>query len=209
MKTKTFFSLFSMMLITLSLSAQTSEIKSVIFCGVDFSAGKIYGASETPDQFRTMFHQVNDLFVSEPAKYNVPLFTGHKVLDYRLNAAKESNSNVSDDKMRTMDADYTLTDEQISEALQNLKLADSDTGTGLVLIMQILNKTSRVGKYRAVYFDIDTRRVIESYSVWGTAMGFGLRNFWARTVYDAMSQMQYYKPQQYQQQNQPQGSVTL
>ena len=56
------------------------EVESINFYGVDYSAAKVFGAAETPAQFKVAFDGINRLFITEAKKYdvskngNVPVF---------------------------------------------------------------------------------------------------------------------------------------
>ena len=44
-----------------------------------------------------------------------------------------------------------------------------------------------------VFFDIKSRNIVSSFKLTGAASGFGLRNYWAGSVYDAMKKVKKYK----------------
>lgn len=47
------------------------DIQSIKFYGVDYSQVKIFGADESPAQFKDAFRRINELFITEAKKYNV------------------------------------------------------------------------------------------------------------------------------------------
>ena len=47
------------------------DIQSIKFYGVDYSQVKIFGADESPAQFKEAFRRINELFITEAKKYNV------------------------------------------------------------------------------------------------------------------------------------------
>ena len=69
---------------TFGQNSNTSiELGDVIFYGVDFSSAKVYGAAETPEQFKKMYKDMNLLFLSEAKKYDV-------AKHFNINVAKVS-----------------------------------------------------------------------------------------------------------------------
>ena len=44
-----------------------------------------------------------------------------------------------------------------------------------------------------LFFDIATRDILQKREVKGYAEGFGLRNYWARTVYNIIKRTKIYK----------------
>ena len=55
------------------------EVESINFYGVDYSAAKVFGAAETPAQFKVAFDGINRLFITEAKKYDVTLVSGKKL----------------------------------------------------------------------------------------------------------------------------------
>ena len=47
------------------------DIQSIKFYGVDYSQAKVFGADESPIQFKDAFRRINELFITEAKKYNV------------------------------------------------------------------------------------------------------------------------------------------
>ena len=47
------------------------EAESLNFYGVDYSAAKVFGAAETPAEFKVAFDRINQLFITETKKYDV------------------------------------------------------------------------------------------------------------------------------------------
>jgi len=65
------------------------------------------------------------------------------------------------------------------------------TGTGIVFIMELFDKTEKkgYGYMHVVFFDIQSKNVLLSTRMSGKASGFGKRNFWINTVYGTLKQM--------------------
>ena len=74
-------------------------------------------------------------------------------------------------------------------------LARYDNGSGnkgLVLIATTLDKGNGIGYYTAVLFDPATQEVILQMDMAGKPGGFGLRNYWAGSVYNALKKQGKY-----------------
>ncbi|MBR5957916.1 MAG: hypothetical protein IKZ99_06095 [Salinivirgaceae bacterium] len=170
-----------------------ANIESISFYGVDFSQGKVYGATDEADKLKKAFEEINGLFVSQPAKYNVAELTGKKVNRTNVKAVSTSNSNIPAGNVKTTNSNFTISNQNITAALKNLKIDAGDSGTGFVVVTQQLNKTSGVGTYYMVFFDIKTRNIVSSFKLTGVAAGSGLRDYWAASVYDAMKKIKKYK----------------
>ena len=91
------------------------EAESLNFYGVDYSAAKVFGAAETPAEFKVAF--------------------------------------------------------------------------GLVIIAKLLNKAEAYGSYQVVFFNTDTKEIIQDWATGGKARGFGLRNYWAGSIYKVINNL--------------------
>ena len=183
--------LVALMLATvLPLFGQTpQEITSITFYGVDYSLVRVYGASESPTQFRTAFAAINDLCITEPKKYDISKFTGKKLNEISLDAVSEVNHKINLHDLVTTTPDYTLDATQITQAVRRLPIKKGAEGTGAVVVAQLLNKADNRGTYELVYFDVATREIIDGITLSGKAGGFGLRNFWAGSLYKALKDL--------------------
>lgn len=183
---KVFFLVFlatSILTFAQSNKALLSEIHEIKFYGVDYSLAKIFGAAETTEQFKSAFNGINNLFITEPKKYDVGKMVNKQVTEISLDAVKEVNGKVND--LFTTNKSYSLTEQQIDQAIRTLPIA-KEQGTGLVVIAELLDKAENRGHYQVVFFNIETKSVIASWPANGKAKGFGLRNYWAASVYKAL-----------------------
>ena len=125
------------------------EVESINFYGVDYSAAKVFGAAETPAQFKVAFDGINRLFITEAKKYDV--------------------------SKKTTNASYMLSEDQIKQIVNALP-TQKKPGIGLVIIAKLLNKAEAYGSYQVVFFNTETKEIIQDWATGGKARGFGLRN---------------------------------
>ena len=59
----------------------------------------------------------------------------------------------------------------------------------MVFIAQFLDKSNARGTYEVVFFNTETKEIIEEWITDGKARGFGLRNYWAGSVYSALKKL--------------------
>ena len=121
------------------------DIQSIKFYGVDYSQVKIFGADESPAQFKDAFRRINELFITEGK-------------------------------------------EQIKAAINALPIQKTP-GVGMVFIAQFLDKSNNRGTYEVVFFNTETKEIIEEWITDGKARGFGLRNYWAGSIYSALKKL--------------------
>ena len=151
--------------------------------GVDFSEVQVFGAMESEEDFAQAFENINLLFITEADKYDVSQTVGHSVklvLEPMMNLLKECDY----EDLKTYDDECPEID--IAECVESYDL-EQEEGLGVVIIAKFLNKPEKYGEYAVVVFDIATRNVLKSVDVFGAAGGFGLRNFWAKSVYNVLT----------------------
>ena len=159
--------------------ASISEVK---FYGVDFSRANLFGMEESPEAVRMGLKRINNLFLAERNKYNVSERVKKKIAKHCFDATDENNEKM---KVEFSSAPYVeLSDERIGEALAGQSCGND--GTGLVIIAETLNKPDEKAIYRIVFFDENTKEIIHSKRVVGNVGGFGIRNYWAKSVLGAL-----------------------
>lgn len=160
--------------------------KSVVaadFYGVDFSCVSVIGAAEEPGAFIQAFKGINQLFLSEPKKYDVGGFTAIDILSTNIETANESLGGLAAEQ-------FTPRREAIDWQTQLpgiIARYNNDSGNmGLLLIADTLDKGNGSGQYIAVLFDPATGEILRQSYMTGKPGGFGLRNFWAGSLYNAL-----------------------
>ena len=184
------------MVLSAAAQKKTSPLAGLggmIFYGIDFSKGRVYGAADEPEKLRKAFGDINMLFITEPEKYNVAKFVGKPMNDIRVDAVTNMNDTIPLDSIKTVVKGHTLSDTVIAQSVKDLSIVSYEHGMGLVMIMETLNKPAELGTFAFVLFDIDTRKVISHWKLSGQPGGFGLRNYWARSVYEALEKVKTYK----------------
>lgn len=174
---KKIFLLLGCLLSTISIKAQD---EAIYVYGVDFTQVKVYAADESVEQFAEAFKGINMLLITECDKYDFTKMLNARVrVDVEEVVSKLSLCNYSN--MLVLGTAYKELD--YGSIVRGYNLQQSE-GTGVVLIAKFLNKVSAEATYELVLFDIYTREILCQKEVVGKARGFGLRNFWAGSVYN-------------------------
>lgn len=163
------------------------EITAVTFYGIDFSNVKVYGAAESPYDFKGAFYSINQLFVNEAKKYNVAKFFKKEVTT-NIKVVNELVSKIPVDDLIIQSDDYKISDTQLKNIIKKFP-AEEKEGVGLILVAELLDKAQARGHYHIVFFDLKTRDIIDTWKADEKARGFGLRNFWARSAHQVMSKV--------------------
>jgi len=161
----------------------------VVFLGIDFTKCKVI--AETIDNPVVTFTEINTLFIKEDNKYNMKgairrskLITQLELVnklnqDITINAITENpNENISFSDLQNSIDGYDLT---------SIGLTD---GIAMVMICDNLNKLRKNGAFYYVAFDIKSKKILFSDRLVGGASGNGLRNYYAHTVYETITEVQ-------------------
>ncbi len=150
--------------------------------GVDYSVAKVYGAEESASDFKDAFIGINKLLVDEAKKYDFSKVVGTRVF-VKVDPMIRKLSNIRFSNLISGNPYYDNIN--YSSIINRYKLAETK-GVGVVMIAKILNKKDNEGVYQLILFDIASRKILAQKEVKGKPKGFGLRNFWAGSVYDAI-----------------------
>ena len=164
-----------------------SNVENISFYGVDFSQAKTVGAADLSAQLKNAFSSINTLFISEAKKYDLGKFLNKKEVGVNLKMIEGVNALINEDEIKIVDNKYVVPKKKVAEMVESYKIDEKD-GVGLVMIASLLDKGKDSGSYYVVFFDNKTRNIIYSDLVEGKAGGFGLRNYWAATVYNVLKE---------------------
>lgn len=171
-----------------------NSITNVGYYGIDFSKVRIFRAKETPDQFKRAFEAINELTQNEPKKYNFGKCfkktvetKSFDVVDKR-NAESIPNMLPKKTSSKQLEAG-NLTREDLKAVITDY--GNGDTGVGVVIVADLLNKDAGKGYYDVVFFDVNSKEILFEKQVVGNVGGAGLRNFWANSVLDAVKGFKY------------------
>jgi hypothetical protein len=161
---------------------------SVTFFGVDYSKCKGVALGASTEEMRDkVFPAINMLLVVEEDKYDVKkaLLKSQVIID--LNDVNRINTLINPsifDAYSSKELKPFVKD-TIAQMIQLYNLKDK-TGIGLVFIAEYLDKPGTTAAYNLVYFSMPEGKVILSEREFGTPKGFGMRNYWAYTIYDIL-----------------------
>ena len=183
--------LFLASLVNAQDKTSLKDIDKLTFFGVVFSMAKVYGADETAEQFKDAFYGINTLFQREPKKYDTA-----KAFDAVVTTDLETSRNLIEQIKKAdlfaSDDSYELTDEEIAEHIRQFNTGNAN-GYGAVFIAGLLNKGKTQATYNVVVFDIASKDIILNRQFTERARGFGLRNYWAYSVYKTLNKVKKIK----------------
>lgn len=177
---------------SIALSAEAARdalsAPEYVWFGLDFAYIKILGDSGFKDVKTPLPSGWNDLLLREKKKFNMQKAFGKKDFIYDFEAVSERNKDVDLDAAIVRKIPPQLTQSQLAEEVARLETEEM-TGTGLVFIMELFDKTENQGYMHVVFFDIKSKSILLTTRMSGKARGIGKKNFWANTVFFTLEQM--------------------
>jgi hypothetical protein len=163
----------------------------VVWFGVDFTAAKL---TLVPDDPETIVHQyfkeINVLILTEPEKFNIKKYFNIKEVSNNIESVNEFNEKINPSSLVSY-IDFKIDTNQVKNVINKYHSTDN-SGTGLILVAENLNKASKQASYYVCFFNIETKKIIDIKRMVGSVSGFGFRNYWARTIYNVMLQWDPY-----------------
>jgi len=166
-----------------------SDVSSLTFYGIDFTIAKVYGGKDTGHQYWATYADINELFIMKPKTYSIEKRLGIPVDVTSLEAVNTANKKINPDQIKTTDAAYMPTEDQIRQAVETLPILSREEKIGLVIVALFLNKEDNRGTYQFVIFNTKTREIIEQWTNSGKGLGIGLKNYWGYSVYNAIKKI--------------------
>jgi len=186
----------------LACSTSNGQTKSDIFSnsktpitwlGIDFSKAIYIGDPGTvsPDEMKGLFTKINMLIISEPDKYDIKKYFNKSTVEINITYTEENNKSIESDKLYSLNSkDYQKNNGSIVKTVvDKYKFEDSEKGIGLIFIVDGMNKMIEEASMWVTFVNMETKEIVFTERLTGTAEGFGFRNHWAGAVYDVMKKV--------------------
>jgi hypothetical protein len=170
-------------------SAAAKDAKSITFYGVDFSLSKAFGVGESPAMLKNAFDNINMLFTTEAKKYNIYSFFSKDEVVNSFDMVNKLNRDIDEAGINGTNKQYSVSSEEITKHIKAYKT--EGTGVALILIAERLDKLDNLGTFHVVFFDKKTKEILLDRVSSAKAAGFGLRNYWASSIYKIMKEWRY------------------
>ncbi|MGD0583284.1 MAG: hypothetical protein ABR974_10100 [Bacteroidales bacterium] len=166
-------------------SRKISDIKSVEWLGVDFTAAKFVLVPENPVVIVNKYlRKINTLVITEQAKFDIRRFFGIPEVINNIDLANDFNAKIDPSKIVTTNG-YSFEMDKVREVIQKYDVNDK-SGTGMIFIAESLDKVKKTGSYYVCFFDLKTKEIIECKKKTAQVSGIGFRNYWASSIYVIM-----------------------
>jgi len=164
----------------------------ITWLGIDYSHVQLIGdfsqfggaGSNTAEKIRDVYFPAwNDFVYKEAAKYNVKKMLRHSDLQIDLDMIAKINENADVDKLETTKS-IEFTEELLKSFIDDYKVSEIE-GLGVLFITEYMNKNKQNAVYHYIVINNKTKELLLHERINGKCGGFGLKNFWARTFYNA------------------------
>jgi hypothetical protein len=164
----------------------------ITFLGIDLTETLFVGGYEewkSEDELKRLNPQWNQLMVSEADKYNLRRALRNNNIDYQVGICIDHNDNVNfKEKITFTDPGKPLTSEQIQNIMSSYDFKDL-TGLGMMFVIESFNKNKAEGTMALTFVNLNNKEIIYEERLSGPSAGFGLRNHWARSILEAIIQI--------------------
>ncbi|HEX5153711.1 MAG TPA: hypothetical protein VFW07_19830 [Parafilimonas sp.] len=177
---------------------------TITWLGIDFTNVKVIGHTdaEVTDLVDRQFSGINQLVLNEPKKYDVAGALHRSTVPSELSFVTEKNKTISAEKIISTDVadEKHLTDADINGIVKGYNFGDKK-GIGLLFIMESMSKKNERGSIYLTFVDMATSKVLHTERVSEKCGGFGLRNYWAKSIYEAIDDIHDSKYKEWQKSN--------
>lgn len=159
---------------------------TLFYFGIDFSKNRIIGDySASPlDIVSRQYTGLNMLILDESKKYDVKAAYYRTTMNQDLNFVNKRNESVDPNTILSTNPKdlYRLNQDSINELIKSFNFGTSK-GIGLVIVMEGMSKTDKVGAAWFTLVDIAGKKVLMTERLEGkVGMGFSFRNYWATSI---------------------------
>ena len=176
----------------------------VTYLGIDFSQARLIGdGSAIASDFKEKhFPGINQVVINEPKKYDIAKALQRSTITNDIAVTESINAKIEADKITASSgADDNRLDAAAIANIVNSYDLSGKTGIGLVFIVENLNKPAAKGTMYVTFIDMASRKVLFTERMTGKASGFGNKNYWARSVFAVLEQIEKSKYKEWKTRN--------
>jgi hypothetical protein len=159
--------------------------KQVIWYGLDFSMARFMGTFSTagdkgkltPQELKGYFDIWNERIIAERKKVDYSSSLGFSQTIENKSVVKEKNDAVDPSKMIIFEY-YTLKEQQLDSMINQYVISPGEKGLGLTFIVEYLDKVHAKASVYAVFFNVETKKVLFKQNIQTLPIGVNQSNYW-------------------------------
>ncbi|MBL4651885.1 MAG: hypothetical protein JKY53_03325 [Flavobacteriales bacterium] len=166
--------------------------EEIVWFGVDYSKTKLIGGFDNPDRIiGEYFSKWNYRIIAHISeRYNGKLYDKPFVVD--VAAAIVRSEALHGENITTFGSPPPpFNGEQIQEIINLCNSPDNQQGIGLILISNYFGGRNKEAQYSGVYFDIETKKIIQVKNYLFNGSGFGMLPFWDKPLFHTLERIEY------------------
>jgi len=183
-------------IVSFSVSAQNFPLETyksakITYLGLDYTHTRFiddFAFTSAEELTTKLIRTWNHMIISEPDKYDFKKFTNKSEAIIDLELMNERNKKI-DPSLIIQNDFFDLKLEEIPQIVRTIDFGDLD-GVVTFFIVGTYNKNALIASYYLVLYDIDQAEMIYSKKYTSKPGGFGVKNYWARTYYDVLLQVE-------------------
>jgi len=164
------------------------QATEIVYYGIDFSRLTVIGEDVyDPNEYvNKYFLAWNGVVRNEREKYLIgDIFKKSNVV-YDLQMIDGINAK-RDPKTIIGSAPGKVSEDELVSIVKKYNPSQKE-GVGLVIVAENFNKPGAIGTMWVVFFDIKTNKILMAQYMSAKPMGFGVKNYWVRTVYNVLQE---------------------
>jgi len=162
------------------------------FIGLDFSEVKLIGSISSYEPAyevkRRFFPEWNDMFYTQPNKFNVAEFLKKDRVDYSTENMISINDKVDANELISRKPTKEFTRVKLQEMVNNYNF-EFINEVAMVFIINSLDKPRRQTKLNVVFFNTNSKNILLSIQLVTEPAGGGFRNYWIGSIYYALKEL--------------------
>lgn len=166
--------------------------EKLVWLGLDFTAARFVGdlrgwGSELHTHH--IVNSLNNLMIKESRKFDMADALNRRRIDNEIETTIDHNrqlnlENAIDERLHG----HFLDHHDIQQVVNTYDFKGL-TGTGVIFIVEAFNKPAMEAAVWVTFVDLETKQILFSRKMIEEPVGFGVRNFWAGSIYKIMKQI--------------------
>lgn len=163
-----------------------------VWLGLDFSRFKFKGEEAGPEKVKEHTVKWNSLILKEDEKYDLEDFFQKEKVTRNIDPTLKTNEELEESELmaESVAGTHRLEEESLKKAVKGYAQEGKEGTLGILFVMEEFNKVKEYGTMHVCFINLGTGELLHSRHFNTEPGGFGFRNYWARTYYNAMRKIQ-------------------
>ncbi|HEV8514140.1 MAG TPA: hypothetical protein VGQ59_12725 [Cyclobacteriaceae bacterium] len=168
--------------------------ESVVWLGLDFTGAKFQGEREdfgSNADIEKLILAWNTLMINEPLKYDMGKALHRQLLKNVVGIAIAHNTELNlKGRVESDSKNFLHLDKAAISRIVSSYDFVTEQGIGVMFVVESFNKIDKKGSAWLTFVNLNTKEVLFTERVTGKPAGFGVRNYWAGSIYNMQKQVQ-------------------